>query len=550
MTNADVAPAKLSPFAHGVASFDPSAEGVLLWTRVAAEPGTTLGWHLSRNPDDPPEQHGTVAVGPDADGCVRVDLTGLDPATTYHYWFDLDGVLSPIGRTRTLPSGATELVRIAVVCCADRSMGALTTYRTIANDEVDLVLHLGDYSYEEPKGPYEIDPPGTCVTLDDYRRRQAHTRLDADLQALHLRHPMVFVWDDHDVADNAWRHGAKEHRDDEHGDWETRLANAARARNAWLPARLPEPDDLLAMWRSFAFGDLAELVVLDTRVAGRDQPFGDEGAKLLDSPDRSLLDPTQRQWAHERVADRSRPWCLVASAVPVADIELPLPKGEVLNKMLPSGYQVIDGKAVCTDLWTGYPAERDALTAKFAERGGGTVVLSGDVHSSWALPVPGPDGTSVAVEFVSPAVSSTSMGSQLPPGAEKVGEKIADAVPLQRWHDLEHHGYIHVEVRAEQVRADWIVVSREDAAAEPQLLSSWGVDRTWPPRLFEVEPGSTPRPGPEVEERPGLPLEALPPHQEPVLSPAGRRKRVVRLVGTSAALVMVGWVWQRRRLSA
>lgn len=550
MTEAEASPKKLSPFAHGVASFDPASDGVLLWTRVAAEAGTTLAWHLSRKPDDPPEQHGTVDVQPDDDGCVRVDVAGLEPATTYHYWFALDGVLSPIGRTRTLPVGPTELARVAVVCCADRSMGALSTYRTIANDEVDLVLHLGDYSYEEPKGPYEVDPPGTCVTLADYRRRQAHTRLDADLQALHLRHPMVFMWDDHDIADNAWRHGAKEHDEAEHGDWETRLAAAAKARNEWLPARLPDPDDLLAMWRSFALGDLTELVVLDTRVAGRDEPFGDDGAKPLDSADRSLLDPAQRRWAYERVADRSRPWCLVASAVPVADIELPLPKGEVLNKMLPSGYQVIDGKAVCTDLWTGYPVERDALTAKFAERGGGTVVLSGDVHSSWALPVPGPDGTSVAVEFVSPAVSSTSMGSQLPPGAEKVGEKIADAVPLQRWHDLEHHGYIHVEVRPDEVRADWIVVSRKDAAAQPERLSSWGVDRTWPPALFEVDPGRPHRDVGADADRAGLPLDAMPPRQEPVLTPVGRRKRVVRRVAVSATAVLAAWVWQRRRRPA
>jgi alkaline phosphatase D len=148
-------------------------------------------------------------------------------------------------------------------------MGALSAYRAIAEDEVDLVVHLGDYLYEKPKGPFAGEPPGVTVTLDDYRRRQAHTRLDPDLQAMHLRHPMMFVWDDHDTADNSWRHGAKAHDEAEQGPWEERLANARRAREEWLPSRLADPSDPLDMHRSVRLGDLVELVVLDTRTRVR-----------------------------------------------------------------------------------------------------------------------------------------------------------------------------------------------------------------------------------------------------------------------------------------
>jgi phosphodiesterase/alkaline phosphatase D-like protein len=421
-------------------------------------------------------------------------------------------------------------------------MGALTAYRAIATDEVDLVLHLGDYLYEESKGPFDVDPDHTCVTLEDYRRRHAYTRLDRDLQALHLRHPMVFAWDDHDVADNAWRHGAKGHDPEEHGSWDERLAAATQARQEWLPSRLIDPDEPLSMRRSFVIGDLAELVVLDTRIPGRDQQVGDDGAKPLDDPDRALLDPDQRRWARERILDRTRPWCLLASQVPVAVLELPVPLGGVVEDLMPSGYLVLDGEAVCTDLWEGYPAERNALVDAMARRGPGTVVLSGDVHSSWASLICDEHDDVVAVDLVCPAVSATEMGQQLPRGWRTAAEKVANDVPHQVWHDLERHGYLHVDVRPDRVRGDWYAADSDRDGGRPERLASWEVGRTSPLQLVEATPSSAASAFDDAV-RPGVPLEALP-QPEPInrhhRSKLARAIAVaVGVAGSAAAVVLV-----------
>jgi alkaline phosphatase D len=549
-------------FVHGVASFDPLEDAVLVWTRVSLGDGAPSGsvvevsWFLAEVEGTATATvvaQGIATAGPDDDWCVTVDVRGLRPATTYHYWFESRGVTSPVGRTRTLPAGPTAWARLAVTCCADRSQGSLPTYRAIADDEVDLVLHLGDYVYEDPKGPYPVEPEGVISSLSDYRVRHAHTRLDVDLQALHRRHPVVFVWDDHDVADNAWRHGAKAHDPKAHGSWEQRLAAAARARHEWLPARLVDPEDLLSMRRSFALGDLVEVVVLDTRIPGRDQQAGDPAARPIDDPDRALLDPAQRRWAHERVRDRSRPWTVVASAVTVSELELPVPAGAAIDPAMPSGYQVVDGAALCTDEWDGYPAERAALCEAIAERGPGVVVVSGDVHSNWATYLRADaDAPVVAAEMVCTAVSSTPMGDQLPPGWRKAAERVADGVPLQVWHDLEHHGYLRVDVRPDEVRGDWVAVDDDRGRREVEVLASWSVDRSWPPRWAPAVPSSPVGAFDDVV-RPGLPARSLDGPDIGTAAPRQPRSRGVERVGAAlAALAVVGgalWWVRRRRAS-
>ncbi|HEY6533823.1 MAG TPA: alkaline phosphatase D family protein [Acidimicrobiales bacterium] len=552
----------MSPFAHGVASFDPLTDRVLLWTRV--DPSVRrVRWAVAAAPADPHASaaalvadvmaRGEAEVPADADGCVTVDVDGLEPATTHHFWFEVDGVRSPVGRTRTLPV-ATDWARLAFVCCADRSMGELTAYRAIAEDEVDLVVHLGDYLYEEPKGPHPVDPPGVTVTLEDYRRRHAHTRLDPDLQALHLRHPMVFVWDDHDTADNSWRHGAKAHDEAEHGPWEVRLAAATRARQEWLPARLSDPAQPIDMHRSVPFGELAELVVLDTRIPGRDRPSGDEGAKPLRDPDRRIVPEVQMEWVEQRLADRSRTWAIVASQVPVAPLQLPVPTGtaeQLADSALPSGYRVIDGDAVCTDLWDGYPVQRDRLARALDARAGSAVVVSGDVHSNWAALVPDPTGErAVAADLVTSSVSATAMGEQLPHGWRSVADEVADRrVPHTVWSDLEHHGYLRVDVRPEELRADWIAAEPGERPLRPRIIASWALHPHLPVELRPAVPSSSISGFHDVR-RPGL---ALPPR--PAEPPTGDGRSVVRSTAKVGAAVLAGlvvlgiggWLLRRRR---
>ena len=359
-----------SVFPHAVASFDPTATAVLLWTRLGGG-HRQVSWVIGRDPDlTDVVASGVGSTGPDRDGTVVVDAVGLEPATTYWYRFDAGGHESPVGRTRTLPDGHVERFRIGTVCCAHYAEAPFGVYRALAEREVDLVLHLGDYFYEEAArhGHRPHDPPHDAVTLDDYRRRLAQVRGDPDTMSLHLRHPAVVMWDDHDLCDNAWRGGAKRHDPDRHGSWSARVAAAIRAHDEWLPSRRRRPDPFV-MSRSFPIGDLAELVLLDTRLVGRDEQVGGERAKALDDPTRSLLGDEQRQWLAERLADDQRPWALVASGVVVNEIELNWPRPlSWVGRFVPSGYAIVDGRVMHDDQWDGYPAERRWLVDRLRER--------------------------------------------------------------------------------------------------------------------------------------------------------------------------------------
>jgi alkaline phosphatase D len=592
-TTDPTAPATTAPFSHGVASFDPTGDSVVLWTRA---PGSArVRWQVARDHGAEPVAQGEAEVPAEHDHCVAVTVDGLDPATSYVYWFDAGPARSPVGRTRTLPDAGTEPHRLAVVCCGDYSRGHYTAYRAVAEADVDLVLHVGDYIYET-RGKGDVRqalPDHELVSLDDYRTRYGQARADADLMALHQRHPMVCIWDDHDIADNAWRHGAKHHDPNEHGPWEDRLRAAATAHQEWLPARLRDPADPLTVYRSFAIGDLAEVVVLDTRIIGRDQHADDDPAVPYDDPRRSMLGDEQRAWAHERVRDTTRPWCLLVTQVVLNRMKLPVETGAKLGELAPSGYAVIDGHAMCTDEWDGYPAERDALVRVIAERGPGVVALSGDVHSAWAfegpcLPgaEPGPDddgasgshpgggdrpdqersdqersdqegskqenddgdtpsecrsGDPVAVEFVAPCVTATPMARQLPAGWRKLMGKLAERLPEARWFELERHGFLVVDIDRDEARAHWYAVDTEDPAAGAELASAWRHRLARPGRLDPIDAAET---GDQVlssrsREAADRPQVDAPGRPDVVLDRVeprrARRRRIARLAALAAA---------------
>jgi alkaline phosphatase D len=526
-------------FPQAVASFEPTGTGVLLWTRLGQ--GTTATWTIARDPQlQDVVASGAATTGPERDHTVVVDVDGLQPATTYWYRFEAGGERSPVGRTRTLPGAGADRLRIATVSCARYSEAPLGVYRAVAEREVDLVLHLGDYSYEdgEDNGPRPNDPPHAAVSLDDYRRRIAQVRSDPDTLALHLRHPVVAIWDDHDLADNAWRTGAKHHDPAVHGPWTARVQAAARARQEWLPARLRDPGDPLVTWRSLTAGDLAELLLLDTRLTGRDRQAGDEGSPALHDTRRSLLGDAQRSWLQERLEDRSRPWAVVASGVVVNGLTLAWPRPLLgIDGLLPNGYAALDGELLHDDQWDGYPAERARLVATLARRGragGRTVILSGDVHSSWAMLGPSDPrtGEPVAVEVVTPAVSSAAMGQARYPGAWRLLDRAANRLDHVRWADVTHRGYAVVELTPEDVTATWWFVHpyADDPGGDAVAAASYRTQRSaWPPDLEPVDAA----PVAADPSRPGLP-EPLPPRPGDLARL--RRRRWVRLGAEVAAL--------------
>jgi alkaline phosphatase D len=526
-----------SGFRHGVASFDPTDHGVLLWTRIDGHTDA-VDWLIATDPSlHEVVRSGSTTTGPEVDHTVTVDVDGLEPATSYWYRFRAGSVESPIGRTRTLPGAGVERFLLATVSCANFSVAPLGVYRALAEREVDLVLHLGDYIYEDDgsSGPRGHDPSRVATSLDDYRRRIAQIRSDPDLQALHLRHPMVTIWDDHDLSDNAWHDGAKKHEPDEHGPWPARVAAAARARQEWLPSRLRDPADPLVTWRSLMIGDLAELVLLDTRLAGRDRQAGDEESPDLHDPQRSLLGDPQRDWLYERLRDVERPWAIVASGVVVNEMELSWPRVlRWMNSTLPNGYAVLDGHLLHDDQWDGYPAERSRLVEVLAQRGrsgGRSIVLSGDVHSSWAFrgPCVPSTGEPVAVEMTTPAVSSAAMGRAHYPLLWRVLDRAANRLDHVCWADVTARGYGVLELTRSAATARWWFVHpyATDPAQRAIPAAAFRTERNaWPPAFEAVDVAF------EEPERAGLP-DALPPR--PADLGRLRARRATRLAAETAA---------------
>jgi alkaline phosphatase D len=539
-----------NPFSHAVASFDPTATAVLLWTRA---PGAgRLRWTVAT------DAHlldavATGVVEPDAgrDHTAVVDVDGLAPATTYFYAFATAEARSPVGRTRTLPAEGARHLRLGLVSCASYAVAPLGAYRALAEREVDLVVHLGDYIYEDDgsHGPRSHAPPWPARTLSDYRTRIGQVRADPDAQALHLRHPMVAIVDDHDVADNCWATGAKKHDDGRDGPWPDRVMAATSARQEWLPQRLHDRSDAGVTWRSIELGDLAELVLLDTRLSGRDQHAGDAGTKALRDPSRSLLGDRQRRWLDERLSNSRCPWTLLASGVVVNTITLPVPPVPGVRRLLPNGYAVVDGAVLHDDQWDGYPAERDHLVAQLAARsraGGRNIILSGDIHSSWAFLGPrDATGSPAAVEMTVPAVSSKPMGRGRLPGAWRLLDALVRRLEHVPWVDVTRRGYGIADLTPDRAVLEWwfLEPTAADPARDQWLGAAWRVDHGCePPALTQAEATGDP-------ERPAASPAALPPRPDDLTRV--RRSHNLRVAAerlSMVAVVAAGLAVARNRL--
>jgi alkaline phosphatase D len=458
-------------FAHGIASGDPLTDRVVIWTRVTTPEAAPIEvrWTVARDP----QLHDVVASGTattraDRDHTLSVDVTGLEPGATYFYGFAAGYEQSPVGRTRTLPDDPDHL-RIAMVSCAKFNAGFFNAYARIAErDDLDFLLHLGDYIYEASNTPPANQTPGAdigrpfdprheCVTLADYRTRYAQYRLDPDVQRLHATHPIVATVDDHEFADGAWRDGAADHRP-EFPPWPERKAHAFQAKWEWVPARMPHPADPSRVFRTLRIGDLADVFLLDTRTR-RDLPVPEPE---MSNPARSALGPEQRDWLlHDLEASTAR-WRLLANPSVMGrtwDEHLPdvvrphLAKVKLLDP---------DGRGPDYDQWDGYPAEREAVLRFLRDRAiRDVVVLSGDVHVSIAMEMDeqGDDGDPLAVEFVTPSLTSQNlddkMGWGLRTDSVAIEHQIVEALPHWKWCDLDSHGYVVVDVTPERVRADW-----------------------------------------------------------------------------------------------
>jgi alkaline phosphatase D len=491
-----IPPGSVFEFRHGVASGDPLADAVILWTRVtpqlpeavatgaspseaSADAGASrviVGWSIALDPAlTQVVQSGSAETDAGADFTVKVDVQGLAAGVTYYYRFAVGASSSPVGRTRTLPVGHVERLRIGVTSCANYPQGFFHAYRKLAERaDLDLVLCLGDYIYEFANGTFGDgtplgrvpDPDREILSLEDYRRRHAQYKGDADLQELHRQHPTVAVWDDHEFADNAYQDGADNHTPGREGDWAARRHAAMLAFHEWMPIR-SAPGDLARIYRSFSFGDLIDLIMLDTRIIGRDRSPSDVcDASELNDPSRQLLGAEQESWFFaelERSSARATRWRVIGQQV-------------VFGQLL--GDPPTLGCIGSRDKWGAFGAARTRVLDAI-EAGGidNVVILTGDAHASWGLDVARDpfDRTaydaatgrgSLAVECICPGVSSP--GITDPNAAASSALRYSATHPHLAYVNRHEQGYILVDVTHERTRAEWYHVSsvREPAALE------------------------------------------------------------------------------------
>jgi alkaline phosphatase D len=412
---------------------------------------------------------GTAMARAERDHTVHVDARRLEPDTTYYYRFATDAGFSPTGRTKTLPDEC-ERVRFAFCSCAKYNAGFFNAYACIAeHEQLDFLLHLGDYIYEASNTPPKsqtpgadigraFDPLGECRTLADYRRRYAQYRRDPDVQHLHQRLPMIATLDDHELADGAWAGGSDEHRPEEHGPWEERRAAALRARWEWLPARQPDPHDPTRVFRSVRLGGLADVMLLDIR-SRRDQPVRDPE---MSEPARTMLGTEQRDWLLGELETSAAAWRIVATPSIFTrtwceEPEEPLRTALEKLKLIDG-----DGEGPDHDQWDGYPAERARLTGHLLDRSIEDVVfLSADIHVSVAGVVDDvPTGQPVAVELTSPSLTSQNLDEKLgvaprDPRIVSCEDEYVAAHDHVEWCEMAAHGYVVIDVDAERVRGEF-----------------------------------------------------------------------------------------------
>ncbi|MBO9710218.1 MAG: alkaline phosphatase D family protein [Caulobacter sp.] len=409
------------PFQLGVASGDPWPDGFVIWTRLAPEP-FEIGYGMPMAPVEVSWEvaadrgfktvvaKGTAIAPPELGHSVHVEVGGLESGRDYWYRFAAGKERSLAGRARTAPAigAAVDRVRFAVAGCQNYENGWYTAYRRLAQDAPDFVFQYGDYIYEGrgnrvwngPNGPVENVRQhfgSEIYTLDDYRRRYAQYKMDADLQAAHAAAPWWVVWDDHET-DNNWA-GEIDQDNTDPKLFNLRRQAAAQAYYENMPLRAGSfpAGAAIQIYRRQAYGQLLQLNLLDTRQFRTDQPCGDKmvvcGA--LDRPEAEMMGARQEKWLIEGLTSSKSTWNVIAQQVMMMDLDRDPGPDVVVNP----------------DSWAGYRTPRARILKAIRDRKVvNPVVLTGDEHQNFAgeLQIDGsrPEARPIAPEFVVTSISS------------------------------------------------------------------------------------------------------------------------------------------------
>ena len=512
---------RIPRFLHGVGSFDPIATAVIIWTRFTPtedEVNTQIPifWQMATDAAfQNVVQEGSQMANRENDFTIVQDVIGLEPNGKYYYRFLQEELneSSAVGETITLPSSgqALDSLKLAVCSCSNFPAGLFNVYDAIANSEADVVLHLGDYIYEYEEGGYgtnentEVlnrvhDPKTEILTLEDYRKRYRQYRTDESLQKAHQKKPFIVVWDDHEITNDAYRDGAENH-DASEGSYEERKQRAIQVHGEYLPVRT---DDGAIIYRNFEFGNLVNLVMLDTRIVGRDKQldfldyFNPDGSfdvatfsTAITDPNRGLMGQQQLGWVASAVGASSAQWQVIGQQVLMGTMNIPAElltlvgqvaagntSPEILAALQASitELSILKGRALAgdptltaeelerlntqlpynLDAWDGYPIEREQLYAVL--NGKNTVVLAGDTHNAWNNDLNDINGNKIGEEFACPSVSS--------PGFEGIfGDDPATIAGIEqaftllidglKYFDGARRGYLLVEITPAAANASY-----------------------------------------------------------------------------------------------
>ena len=492
-------------FTHAVASGEPASDSMLLWTRyVPADGGPVeLKAEIAETADFTKVVSGGAQItGPWRDHTAKITVAGLKPATVYFFRFVApDGSLSPVGRTRTLPEGEVDRFRAAIFSCSNMPFGYFNAYgHAAARDDLDLVIHLGDYFYEYVPGDYPSadkvvdhrlpEPANELLHLADYRLRYASYRSDPNLQALHLKAPWIVQWDDHESANDSWEGGAQNHHPATEGDWNPRRAAAIQAYREWMPVS-DEP------WKAYDIGTLATLFRTETRLLARTEqddvaPLfkgADPQAALKAFRDGAWMDPAvtmmgsqQENWlAHAMRASvrAGQRWQVVGFGTVMGNLLTPADAMAWLDpaadprarSYVQNGIMAAKlGLPMNYDSWGGYPAARARFLKSAQAMDANLVVITGDSHNAWAFDL-GQDGKPAGVEFAGHSVTSPGYEASLKTDPRVVARSLVAANRELKWCDTSRRGYMALTLTPDRVSNDWLFV---DTVTAPGKTASVG----------------------------------------------------------------------------
>jgi alkaline phosphatase D len=505
--------ANLAPFYHGVASGQPATNGFVIWTRIAPSALSStpnIDYFVSESIDfQLVVRTGTISAQEARDYTARVALTGLKPDTYYYYYFKHGQTTSLIGRGKTLPL-QTDHLKFAVFSCARFESGHFNAYGAAAKrNDLDAVIHLGDYIYEYTTNfaasGQAILPNNELLSLADYRARYGSYRLDSNLIRLHQQHTMIQIWDDHESANDSHNTGAQNHQTNE-GTWIDRKKHSKQAWHEWMPTTLPETSPI---YRQYAFGDLAQVQLLDTRIDGREpQPLH------FDTPDttrRKIMSQEQFIWLTDGLKTATQPWKILGNQVIFSGLNFGFLAGATDGAPDPTNLdsiRIVEDRH--NDMWEAYPSQRNALLDTIARNNiQGVTFLTGDSHASWVFdvaqnpvlyPLPkynympqlnpyqaGVGGYNhltragtLAVEFCTPSVSSPNYDENFGTFQASILESVLNTPvnppdpaynPHLRYCDLDQHGYTLIDVQRDTMQANFYYAN---TITTPNLAETFG----------------------------------------------------------------------------